>query len=77
MDLAIYLRGNQPLLDALKNIAKERIRGRELSPIPTDPVVCMAMLARDKELRWFISRLEHIYNSPVAGSNERDGEQPE
>jgi hypothetical protein len=76
MDLAAYIRGNEPLLEALKGLARERIRGRELSPIPSDPVLCMATLARDKELRWFISKLEYICHSPIAVPTNEDGEQP-
>ena len=72
--LATHLRGNTDLLVALEDLVKERIRGREMSPIPSDPVDCKATMAMDRELRWLLSRWDYIHNSPV---NEDIGELPE
>jgi hypothetical protein len=74
--LGPHLRSNDALLEALTGLITERIKGRELKEVPSDPILCMASMARDKELRWVISRLEHVYNSPAA-SEVQDGEQPE
>ena len=75
-ELAIHLRGNSALLETLKNLIQERIKGREQKPVPSDPILCMATMLRDKELRWLISRLEYIHDSPVIAPIEQ-GEQPE
>lgn len=75
-DLAVHLRGNESLMCSIRGIVGDRLRSRELSPVPKDPVQCMASMARDKELRWFISRLESIVESPIDGEVKDDGEQP-
>jgi hypothetical protein len=68
--LSIHLRSNDALLSALSDLVTERIRGREASPVPNDPVTCKVTMAMDKELRWLISRLEYVHQSPT------EGEQP-
>lgn len=73
--LGLHLRGNTELLEALSNLITERIRSREVKEIPSDPVDCKTTMARDKELRWIISRFEYVYHSPVA-SETQQGEQP-
>lgn len=75
MDLAVSLRGNIPLYEALTNIVQSRITGRASLPVPSDPTDCKAILDRDHELRWLLSRLEFVYRSPV---NQADaaGEPP-
>ena len=75
-ELGVHLRGNEALLNSLVGMIDDRIKGREFAQLPSDPIVCMVHMARDKELRWLLSRLEYIYGSPVA-SEATDGEQPE
>jgi hypothetical protein len=29
-------------------------------------VACKSIIARDRELQWLLSRLEHIYSSPLS-----------
>lgn len=74
--LAVYLRGNEVMFDALTGMIRTRIAGRASLPEPSDPLVCKSMLARDRELQWLLSRLEFVYKSPVSQTAEEDGEQP-
>ena len=76
-DLGVHLRGNGALLEAVSGLVWDRIKGRERLPIPSDPIVCMATMARDKELRWLLSRLEYVYHSPVMTETAEPGEQPD
>ena len=75
MDLAAHLRGNEKLYDALTGIIRSRIAGRAAVQEPTDPLVCKSMLSRDRELQWFLSRLELCYRAPVSQPGQ-DGEPP-
>ena len=72
--LAIFLRGNRELYDALVSVIKVRTEGRAKVPLPSNPMDCMVSMARDKELRWLLSRLEAILHSPADPA--QDGEQP-
>jgi len=74
--LAVHLRGNEALFETLKGLVQSRMAGRAGLPEPTDPLVCKSMLARDRELQWFLSRLEFIYHSPVNPPAEEEREQP-
>lgn len=75
--IGVYLRGNDDLLTGLREIIEERTGRRAALPVPSDPLMCKAVMERDKELRWFLSRLEFIHSSPVAQSVEEDDrEQP-
>ena len=73
--LAIFLRGNRELYDALVNVIKVRTEGRAKVPLPSNPMDCVVSMARDRELRWLLSRLEAIMHSPA--DSAQDGEQPE
>jgi hypothetical protein len=64
--VAIYLRGNENLYNGLKGIVEARIAGRATVAEPSDPVACKSIIARDRELQWLLSRLEHIYSSPLS-----------
>jgi hypothetical protein len=74
--LGLHLRGNAALLEALTNLLRTRIEGRAQIPAPTDLLVCKAMIERDREIQWIISRLEYIHASPVAELEQSDREQP-
>jgi len=73
--LAIFLRGNRELYDALVTVIKVRVEGRAKAPVPSNPIDCLASMSRDRELRWLLSRLEAIVHSP-ADNLAQDGEQP-
>lgn len=73
--LSLHLRNNAPLYDALTGLIKERIGVRASMPVPSDPIQCKAILDRDSELRWLLSRLEFVYRSPFAQPAD-EGEQP-
>ena len=75
-ELGVHLRGNDPLHNALIGIINSRIGGRAAMAVPSDPVVCKAILDRDNELRWLLSRLDFVYRSPVSQPESEDGEQP-
>lgn len=66
MNLAPHLRGSEALYDALTRLIESRIEGRAKLPVPSDPLVCKAMLERDNELRWLLSRLDAVYHSAVS-----------
>lgn len=74
--VGIYLRSNDNLLEGLRNVIESRIRSRGNLPVPSDPVVCKAILERDRELQWLISRLEFIHGSPALQEEEQQREQP-
>ena len=75
--LAVYLRGNTDLWEALQALIHTRISGRASVPVPSDPIVCKAMLERDRELQWLLSRLEFVYRSAVSQPEQQDDrEQP-
>lgn len=74
--LATFLRGNDPLLSSLVGIITSRIQSRANAPVPSTLVDCKAILDRDNELRWLLSRLDFIYRSPVAQPVQDDGEPP-
>jgi len=64
-ELLPYLRGNGALCDALVALLESRIRLRELSPLPNDPVDCKASMAADRELRWLIMKLDALEHAPM------------
>lgn len=64
--LAAHLRGNEDLFEGLKSIIQSRIEGRARLKEPSDPLICKSMLARDRELRSLLNRLEFVYRSPVS-----------
>lgn len=72
--LGPHLRGNDPLMSALRNLITSRIDGRATVPEPTDPLVCKSMVARDRELQWLLSRLEYVHRSPIQAQG--NGEPP-
>ena len=74
--LAVHLRGNQQLLNALKGLIEARIEGRVKLPEPSDPLVAKSMIARDRELPGLLARLEFIFHSP-ADNPVDEREQPE
>jgi hypothetical protein len=74
-DLGPHLRGNQKLYDALVNVVRARLSGRESQPVPSDPLDCRAVMERNHELRWLLARLDAVYRSPVNQPAD-DREQP-
>ena len=74
--LAIYLRGNEDMWKALQAIIQSRITGRASVPVPSDPIVCKAMLERDRELQWLLSRLDFVYRSSASQPEPDDREPP-
>lgn len=74
-DLGPHLRGNQPLYDALVNVVRARLSGRESQPVPSDPQDCRAIMECNHELRWLLARLDVVYRSQVNQTAD-DGEQP-
>jgi hypothetical protein len=75
-DLAVHLRGNEALFNALSTVLRERLEGRARLSEPSDPVACKSMVARDRELQWLLGRLDYLYRSPVATPTDDGGEQP-
>jgi hypothetical protein len=73
--IAVYLRGNEDLFEALTDLIRLRIGRRGNLPAPSDPVECKAWLEMDRELRWLLGRLDAIHHSPVAEPVDQ-GEQP-
>ena len=76
-DLAVYLRGNKALFEALSGFIQLRIRGRANKPVPSDPQECMVSMAMDRELRQLLARLEFVYCSPTIQPANNEGEPPE
>lgn len=76
MDLAIYLRGNEPLYNSLVSVIRAKIEGRARLPEPSDPLECKSRMARDHELRWLLNRLEFIHRAPVLQPVDSRDEQP-
>lgn len=74
MDLAPHLRGNELLYKALVRIIERRMGVRANTPVPSDPLMCKAMLERDNELRWLLSRLDLVYRASV--SHPADDSEP-
>ena len=75
LDLSVHLRSNEKLYDALTELIRSRIRGRENLPVPSDPLACKSIMERQSELRWLLSRLEHLYRLPMNQGVDQ-GEQP-
>lgn len=73
--LAIFLRGNKELHNAIVNVIKVRIAGRASASVPSNPVDCLASMSRDRELVWLLNRLDAIVHSQ-ADSLTQDGEPP-
>lgn len=74
--LVPHLRGNTPLYEALKDLIKTRIEARARVPEPSEPLVAKSMIARDRELQWLLSTLEHLYKAPVDTPAQEDSEPP-
>ena len=72
IELALHLRGNVALYNALIAIIDLRIRGRAGVPEPSDPVLCKSMLARDRELQWLRDALERAYRAPALTDEHPD-----
>jgi hypothetical protein len=62
-ELAVHLRTNDMLYEALKKLIESRIRGRATVIEPENPIECRALLARDGECRWFLNAIERARNS--------------
>jgi len=75
-DLAIHLRTNHLLYESLMRFIGAKIEGRAKLPVPSDPLKSHTRLVADSELRWLMSRLEHIYRSPDESPANDGGEQP-
>lgn len=73
MDLAVDLRGNERLYNALTTIVQSRITGRASLPVPSNPDDCRAFLERDRECQWMINRFALVYRSAV---NSADSGEP-
>jgi hypothetical protein len=73
--LADQLRGNAPLYESLVAFVTARIGTRAAQPVPADPIDCRASMERDHELRILLNRLEFLYKSPVAPT-QQEGEPP-
>lgn len=73
--LGPHLRGNVLLYEALTKLVLSRIEGRARLALPSTPLESHASMARDKECRWLLTRLEEIYHAPV--QTQDDGEQPD
>lgn len=74
--LVPHLRGNTPLYEALKGLIETRIEARARVPEPSEPLVAKSMIARDRELQWLLSTLEHLYKAPVDTPAQEDSEPP-
>lgn len=74
--VAAFLRGNEDLFSGLKAIIRSRIEGRASLPVPSTPQECVISMARDRELRWLLSRLEAVYHSPINEPADSASEQP-
>lgn len=72
-DLAVHLRGNERLYNALTAILRSRIQGRDQLPVPSDPLTCKSILERNNELRWMLSKLEYLYRSPANAGTDVEG----
>ena len=70
--LAIHLRGNKELYEALTDLIHLRLSGRAGVVEPADPVQCKANLARDGECRWLLAEIDHVYRAPVNQAVEED-----
>ena len=75
-DLAAHLRGNAPLYESLKTFINARLDARSVQPVPSEPIKCLAILERNHEDRWLLSRLDLIFRSPVNPAAQEDGEPP-
>ena len=76
LDLAAHLRGNAPLHDALNAFLNARIIGRDTQPVPSEPIECRAIMERQNEVRWLLSRLDLIFRSPVNQAAQDESEPP-
>src|SRR6267378_6781315 len=72
--LASHLRGNAPLYDSLTEFLQARVQTRASQPPPVDPIACKSLMERDHELRIILNRLEFLYKSPVAPTQNEEGE---
>lgn len=76
-ELGIHLRGNERLYTALVDLIETRIEARAALPEPSEPLVCKSMMAKDRELRWLLSRLAFVYKSPPGTPADTPSEQPD
>ncbi len=77
LDLAIFLRGNESLYQSLCSVIAAPIEARTRLKLSKEPNDSMIILARDKELRVLLQKLEFIYKSPVITEVSDEGELPE
>jgi hypothetical protein len=75
-DVAVYLRKHNALYEGLKAVIEARIGVRATLPVPSDPILCKAMLDRDSELRWLIGHLDYIRRFPAAQPVDDHSEPP-
>lgn len=76
--LAVHLRGNDALHDALTTYLYARIAGRASVAEPTDPLACKSMVARDREVQAIVAGIDYLFHSPAnTATSEENGEQPE
>lgn len=75
-NLAVHIRGNEPLYEALTNLIRTRIEARSRVTEPSDPIQCKSIIARDRELQWLLDRLEFIYNMPSQQQEVQEDELP-
>lgn len=75
-ELAVHIRGNEPLYKALVAVIEARIEGRANLPEPSDPIVCKSMVARDRECQFLLAQLDRIFHSPI-NPEEASSEQPD
>lgn len=77
VNLAVHLRGNEKLYQALREVIELRLQMRaELVP-PADPTLCMQILTRDHELRWVLAQLEQCFTAPTATTGEQPDDEAE
>lgn len=74
MDLAVLLRNDPKLYEAVTAMIQARIAARAEVPAPDEPIRCKAMMERDRELQWLLKRLEYLYRAPL--QEQTDMEQP-
>ena len=75
-NLAVHIRGNELLFQALNAVLMARLEGRARLPVPSDPIKSHTRVVADSELRWLIGRLNYLYHSPVVDPASNRGEPP-
>lgn len=75
-DLAILLRDNETLFNALVAMLRARLEGRAKQSVPSDPMKSHTRVVADSELRWLIERLDYLYHSPAVDPVDSRSEPP-